>query len=941
MNSLSRCDGGCQRVRARMRSNREQREDMNLRFGLGLDGYESASAPCDLGSLTCGPLGLLDVLETRLGLKARRVSQTARVLQFKSVLEEIAAERNVFYAASLAKDPLAVAATLLGWRDGLIEAGWNGSASAQDCARLQDLATIEVQTAARLAPGRCDRLATVVRTLESRSAEIESLTVFEDREHLATLWTQLCDKLGAVYKRAPEFLRFEPATPGTDLASIQASLANAESGSSEKLHLRNDGSLICLTAHSEVTLGRALAQWLANSHQNGSTTLVAGEDAIILESALLANGEAALGRAPLSCARPIPQVLLLALRLRWGPIDPRALLEFLTHPVCPVTRNLRKRLADAVAASPGMGGPKWNEAIEWARNRAREQPGSSAQAEASRRIDEDMVHWLMGPRFGPAEGAPGEMLSACCARVARWAGSRGGVAEMDGCEREQFLALASLASELADLLGTLPSVTRVQLEGLLREAISNGWAGAAAPAELGHAHCVSSPAALIEPADSIFWWDFNERRAMPRLPWTTAELRQLKMHGADFPSPEIRASQATATWIRPVLAARKRLILATPRQRAGEPVARHPLHSRLLALLADSSPGLLTQDVDAELASGRSSPPVKFIRVNHRSLPQLQRWWKLSCGRHLSTRDKESYSSLEKFIYSPYAWVLSYKARLRAGPLSSVRPQNDSNLKGTLLHRLLEVILAAPVTEIDWQGMTQTQLAAWLERRWQSLLEQEGANLLLPGRVADGAALLESGKNALWELFQQMRAAKVSTARTNIALPSAKFFGGQIEGIVDLLVKNQSGQSGVIDLKLGGREMRGEELAENRPLQLAIYGYLLKQETGSWPAAAFFILTARHMMSQANDYFPTARIIQSTTTPTGLSSCWADFEEVWRWRRQQLDAGWIEVTADGTDPDNRPTDLPDPAPPLPHWQATEKHAKYNDFDALTGWRADA
>src|SRR5439155_23107468 len=115
-----------------------------------------------------------------------------------------------------------------------------------------------------------------------------------------------------------------------------------------------------------------------------------------------------------------PQVLLLALRLRWQPLDPRALLEFLTHPVCPVTRRLRHRLAKAVATSPGIGGPNWNAAVEAVRESTRQETDASAQGEALQRIEQDLARWLLCERFDEKADAPGAILSECCAQVARW-----------------------------------------------------------------------------------------------------------------------------------------------------------------------------------------------------------------------------------------------------------------------------------------------------------------------------------------------------------------------------------------------------------------------------------------------------------------------------------------------------------------------------------------
>jgi len=213
--------------------------------------------------------------------------------------------------------------------------------------------------------------------------------------------------------------------------------------------------------------------------------------------------------------------------------------------------------------------------------------------------------------------------------------------------------------------------------------------------------------------------------------------------------------------------------------------------------------------------------------------------------------------------------------------------------------------------------------------------------LLLPGKVADAAALLASGKMALCELIQQLRAAKVINACSNISLTAAPFHNGQLEGIVDLVVEKREGQRAIVDLKFGGLRIREMELRENRALQLAVYGFLLNQMHKAWAAAAFYILTSRRLIAQDNGYFPRARVISPESPPGGQQRCWNDFQKVWRWRRQQLDAGWIEITADGTDPADRPLHAPESVPPLPAWQATEDHAKYNEYDALTGWRPDA
>lgn len=177
----------------------------------------------------------------------------------------------------------------------------------------------------------------------------------------------------------------------SDLGRIQSLLGRLEKGANPKIRLNGDRSIICLTAFSEYALARGVAQWLRHIRLKEKTTvtLISGANAGPLEQALLALDEPTLGLEPYSRARPIPQVLLLALRLYWKPLDPRSLLEFLTHPVCPVSGSSRHWLANAVAESPGVGGPKWNEAIAAAKERVceTEKGNVAARKEALGRID--------------------------------------------------------------------------------------------------------------------------------------------------------------------------------------------------------------------------------------------------------------------------------------------------------------------------------------------------------------------------------------------------------------------------------------------------------------------------------------------------------------------------------------------------------------------------
>jgi len=108
---------------------------MNVMFGLALDGYRQLMVDATLGVVTVGPQGLLDLLETHLGLAGVATAQPVRIARYQRCLQETDNGRR-FYSSSLAVDPLAVSETLLQWHDEWISAGWDGIAGESDGPRV-------------------------------------------------------------------------------------------------------------------------------------------------------------------------------------------------------------------------------------------------------------------------------------------------------------------------------------------------------------------------------------------------------------------------------------------------------------------------------------------------------------------------------------------------------------------------------------------------------------------------------------------------------------------------------------------------------------------------------------------------------------------------------------------------------------------------------------
>src|SRR5882672_10247104 len=110
-----------------------------------------------LGQVTWSPDALLGDLELRLGLPSPPVGYAVRLQQWSKRLADLALKGTCFYGKAYDLDPIGTAATLLGWRDLLVDAGWDGESILQGGSRLETFTDLEREDA-ELSLGTADRL---------------------------------------------------------------------------------------------------------------------------------------------------------------------------------------------------------------------------------------------------------------------------------------------------------------------------------------------------------------------------------------------------------------------------------------------------------------------------------------------------------------------------------------------------------------------------------------------------------------------------------------------------------------------------------------------------------------------------------------------------------------------------------------------------------------
>ena len=280
----------------------------------------------------------------------------------KTALGQQTADRAAdWFGKSYQVDAWSTARQLLGWRDQLVEAGWDGLTSLWGSPRLEALTLLE-QSGLPLFPGTGDRLNRLKAALNDYSdgdaLGFEAIRLVEPREFFPPVWQQILDRLEDL---------------GVDITQLpfpaQASVIGAQAavGLTKTAEAQAAGTtdpLILLKAENEWEGAAHLALWLAaNRDENKSVAIICGMDTGILDQALAEHNLPGLGRSAPSKWREAQQILPLMISNAWTPLDIQRLVELLSLTIPPFPGWACRLLLSAIAREPGVDGKEWNQAL--------------------------------------------------------------------------------------------------------------------------------------------------------------------------------------------------------------------------------------------------------------------------------------------------------------------------------------------------------------------------------------------------------------------------------------------------------------------------------------------------------------------------------------------------------------------------------------------------
>ena len=858
---------------------------LRLVFGEHLDGgaWPPVIEGGLLGSAVVGPAGLLSLVETFAGLAGPSVPVARRIAAIRRRLASLTG-RPYFWSESFEVDPWAVAREILGWRDELVQAGWNPKAIANPPPRLADLAELENLAEPPLPPGMADRLVAAAKAVgPSLDLPFEEIVVVDDEATLAPGVARLLKAIAANGVRVSfRAMGAGESSQGSDLARIQAWLT-----SGEKEPLIGDGTFVVLQGRSQGAAAEAVADWLAAAPADADTVMVLGTATGLLDGALARRGLPRFVHLPASPLRGAIQLLSLAFAIRWRPFDPSPLLDLLSLPQSPVPAAAARPLAATLTEAPGRDGPQWTAAIDkglLARRERFETEGLSGAA-LDRRVKQDTerwLPWLTGELFDESIGMPAAIAREICGRVTAWSARiapqvEGPVAAVGG--------FATTLSQVIQEAGLDP-LPRVQLERMIDAVIADGVDAEHGAAEAAPWSHVTHPAQVWDKAGTVVWWGCGvDAGARQPLRWTVEESASLRAASC---APEAAAAvlaRESAGWRRALLNAEKRVLLVVPPgSDRGEGM--HPLFHELEPLLSISAAGigfraerLLTTD-RSDLA-GRSI--VRLAALDN-ALPGPRAVWKAPPGS-IKPRPVEAATSIGLLLGCPFAWSLQYPGKLRPSRRSAV-PEGET-LLGLLAHAL--------AAEIFKPGVPPSPANAkhLAEQRLPALVDEMASPLRLPGAAADYARILTRLPAAMETLAGRLAELKATIvgAEVDRRVSDGIAAGIALAGRVDLLIETKGSAPAVIDMKWSrGDGRRRKEIEAGLSVQLAVYGRILGSDGAPAPGTYFMLSQARFLPAGDNLFGAAA----GSGAPA-LASVWANTKSSWQARMKRLDEGHVEA----------------------------------------------
>ncbi|SOC16631.1 PD-(D/E)XK nuclease superfamily protein [Ureibacillus xyleni] len=816
-----------------------------------------------VGKIITGFHGLINILEIQLGQNFPAVADSTRIAEWQATITQLDDGQKP-YSKSFKTDSWNTARELKNRRDELVLAGWNPTICEGGGKWIEAIAEIELASVDH-SKGFADRVRGLFELLNQQTLplSINKITLVDQDESLWDNWAielvELLKLNGIPFEKMTYQLPEFPKEPLTDLEKIKTALYDPSKEVSD-LKVMKDGSFIIVRSEQEWDGADYLISWL-QQHGDQNTVLINNANNLLLTELFHRRGLPSSEVSEYSKWRSVLQVLPLTIETYWKPVRVDRMMELLTLPASPLPKKLCYKLAKALSEEPGIGGDKWNEALENAVTELEEQwieKGLDTRQLNKRKteLQENIDLWINHDYYDTVEGIPCHIIERICRKVSHWAFTRNSFEP-----NSIFAQCFSSANELINSLRALnvKRISQLQLANILDSILGDGTKLNAYYSETTNWITIQQPGAMWGQANNIVWWDFVQNSTTNFSKWSDAERHFLQSHNINLPTPEKERRRESLSWHHALQFAKDKVILFVPSKIRGTDVKAHPLLDEIRFALSKMQAEEQQLTIDAAMLRMRESVTIsdstfKRFPLTNKAIPGPIRQWQIP-QQKVALREKESATSFESVLSCSLQWTLKYSANIRSSNALSL--PNESTMLGNLGHAILEQLINedAFTASIDIQQMTG--------EIFDRLVPKMAAMLLLP----ENQSLHRKVRRDLQKSMQQFAAflenSGVTITETEGIYNKQWQEGVHFEGRLDLVGQTASGRTVLFDAKWSRRPANYKTKLQEGSIQLALYHWLLSTTEEDFIPVAYFMLQSGEFFSVPDNEIPEQYHVES------------------------------------------------------------------------------
>lgn len=797
--------------------------------------------------------GLLAELELRAGLTAVFPSSTERIVAYINAMQmaiQQEGSHQLFFENSFMLDKYGTAKIILDWRDKLIYAGWNSGVLGSE--KLDGLAAVEQHFQAI---GESDRWQRLLLYAQKNSilTQNDTIEVTTLKSYLDATLTKLLDAI---------------------------EMAGTPVFYTEK---REEGLISIPIYHHHFYTDTDAHTWITQQQLKDNDVIVGFDNAMLADLAILshrpsvASNEVGVGQQM--------QMLSLGLALFKKPINAQYLLDYLRLPQSPLrsvyheceskdgSKTYLRPLSEVLKEILLNGGvdEAWREELQ-------KTMVDCAREKMECKREEVLAFVNMWEKSFVKDGkcvAHKADVIAFVTHLCKWAAQR---QHRQDSTDAQFVALTSACNEMLMLLETQPDVIVVDDIIQWSRQIAQPAVLSEAEAIIGSPNTVDSPTDIYANPDKVYWLCSTIAPAEDMFAFLGEKDRN-SLKQADIKVPD---KGSNVVLLQKEIFANfqkaKEIHLVSCDIRHGDAAMLNDVAMQLLnkvSASSDTTIGLEQNDV-----IGIAKPQETYIIDPAKIKAAVAAY-----GGHL--REKESYSSLNTLIQTPFEYVLQYILNLRAYQSESLSDINT--VKGNVAHAYIEWLINENNKDVHrMQAVHQSNYDANID----TVIGANGILLLQENNQLDMMLFKSQLKESVNVLLNILKSNKLTIvgseywAETNIAGI------GQMDAKVDLLLEKK-GELYIIDFKWNEGSTYTKKLENNLALQLAVYKNVLKQAEGRDVVfCGYYILPKHQLLTHDSGVLSDSNI--ETVEPENDNDIFQQAIHSYNYRKEQLLNGIIE-----------------------------------------------